>query len=73
MALTHLHIRFIATRLLLFEALRLLSDTDAAIWKTTVEVRLIELRQSDEPGSALVVEDLEEMVRSLDFIRREGV
>ena len=70
MTLTRLHIRFMATRLLLFETLRLLSDTDAAIWRTTVEERLAELRGS---GSTLLVESIEEYVAHLDFIRREVV
>lgn len=70
MTLTRLHIRFMATRLLLFETLRLLSDTDAAIWRTTVEERLAELRGS---GSTLLVETIEEYVAHLDFIRREVV
>ena len=70
MTLTRLHIRFMATRLLLFETLRLLSDTDAAIWRTTVEERLADLRGS---GSTLLVESIEEYVAHLDFIRREVV
>ena len=70
MTLTRLHIRFMATRLLLFETLRLLSDTDSAIWRTTVEERLADLRGS---GSTLLVESIEEYVAHLDFIRREVV
>ena len=71
MTLTRLHIRFMATRLLLFEALQLLSDTDAAIWKTAVEERLAELRGAG--GSDFLVESIEEYVTHLDFIRREVI
>lgn len=60
MAITHLHIRFAATRLLLVETLRL--HTDAVLWRTAVEERLIELRASDDPGAGQAAKVVEEYV-----------
>ena len=73
MTITHLHIRFMATRLLLVETLRLLSDTDAVLWKTTVEERLIELGALDGPIPIQVAEVVQEYVGNLDFFRREDL
>jgi len=70
MAITHLHIRFMTTRLLLVETLRLLSDDDAALWRTTVEERLIELGASDDPAAGQVAEVVQGYVGNLEFFRR---
>ena len=71
MTITRMHVRFMATRLLLIETLRLLPDAEAIIWKASAEQRLTQLRNSTQPGSELIVESIEEYVAHLDFIRGE--
>lgn len=71
--ITRLHIRFTTTRLLLLQAIRLLPDTEAAIYEAHLRDWITRLSESDRPGSALIIDNIKEYVRHLDFIRSEIV